>query len=335
MCARAVTEAKIRSKSQQVAVAFHYYSFDNDDINSSNTYRNIATQLFHELVGPDDISDLLIDLTLSLDMEDALRTFIQILVMKSRQTYIFLDGIDEEKTPSKRWQDARGVLGFLVNLARQPDARLKIWVSSQDWPAIRGELGEFQGIVIDEATNSKDIEAFCEETLRVRLPSMFSAPITRVAASILSDLKAQVHGNFLWASMMVESISDAISIKDLRRKIKQGLPEDFEAYLSKQVRDLKGSPLVAKILSTLTYAKRPLSVEELSEVIAILELEPGEDLGDEDQVFEDKILYYYAPLTRVDEIIRDGVPVKICTLCHGSVKEFLLHNRRILTDTNL
>lgn len=244
MCARAVLEAKAKSKNQLATVAFQYYSFDDDDTDPQTILKSIASQLFNEFVGPDDISDLLIDLTRSTNNLDALETFIRTMVMKSKRTYIYLDGIDEEHHSPRRWEDVKKVLGFLINLTRQPDARLKLWCSSQDRSIVRDVLGDFQEIVINETTNGADIEAFFEDALRTKLQNTFSSG-DHPAAPILDDLKTQVHGNFLWANMMIGTIRDAFSIRDLKERIEKGLPEDFEVYLFRHVKGLRRSPFVS------------------------------------------------------------------------------------------
>ncbi|OTA78795.1 hypothetical protein M434DRAFT_38448 [Hypoxylon sp. CO27-5] len=314
ICARAVMEARTKSANQSAAVAFHYYSFDEDSSDPTSAFKSIAAQLFHELIDLDDISDSLFSITKSPCNEEALKEFIQTMIMKSRQTYVFLDGIDEELQPPRRWENAKIVLG------------------SQDRPCIRDQLRGFQEVVIDETTNGNDIEAFFEGALRNKLQSRFSDSTSSSAVPILNMLKAQVHGNFLWADMMVKEIRDAISIKDLKKRIKYGLPEEFKDYLSKQVRNLRRSSFVVNTLSILTYAKRPLSLEELCEAIEAFDISAGDNIGGGGRVFEDMIEYYCAPLIRIDEVISKKVPKRLCRLCHSSVKEFLVRNPRILEN---
>lgn len=87
-----------------------------------------------------------------------------------------------------------------------------------------------------------------------------------------------------------------------------------------------------KILSILAFAKRPLSVEELCEALEISDAKPAENIGGEGRIFEERIIYYCAPLIRVHEIGSEKSPKKLCTLYHGSIREFLIRNSLILDD---
>ncbi|KAI1079934.1 hypothetical protein F5B20DRAFT_590137 [Whalleya microplaca] len=340
ICSRAVMEAEKKSKENLASFAFQYFSFDNDNMRPMMAYQNIAFQLFYEFDGYDDISEILVDLTELPDKEVALQKFIETMIMESKSTYIFLDGIDEElqfdktwerRGENKRWKNARSFLRFFVNLAQHAHARLKLWCSSQDHPEIRQELSAAQELLINELTNSRDIELFFQHILHTKLNKRFHGFDADVAASVLK-LKTLVHGNFLWATMMVGRIDDAGSIAELIRKLDEHLPPTFEGYLTRQVRNLKPSPYVVKILSVLAYAKRPLSLEELCEAIEILNVMPGQNIGGKERIFEDTV-NFCIPLIRVDQTTNNGA--KICTLCHGSVKEFLELNPRILKETGV
>jgi hypothetical protein len=96
MCARAVQE--IRSRDLFATVAFQYYSFDEDNDHSTLVYCNLTAQLFRQLDEFDDILDQIIDLTRSPDSELAIKTFIELMIKEAKQTYIFIDGIDEKAT---------------------------------------------------------------------------------------------------------------------------------------------------------------------------------------------------------------------------------------------
>ena len=243
MCARAVSAVRLRDPF--ATIAFQYYSFDNDNEHPTSTYRNIAAQLFYQLNEYDDILDQIINLTRSPDSEAAIKTCIELMITDAKQTYVFIDGIDEKCAESQTWASARDVLRFLLNLSRRPSSRLKLWCSSQNHQQIRDELSSIQEIPMNESTNGKDIEIFFENALRKKFEKRFSKfEAAGSKAFVLQELKSQAHGNFLWASLMLRTIEQAISMQDLREKLKEGLPEDFQKYLSKQVQNMKRSPFV-------------------------------------------------------------------------------------------
>ncbi|KAF2998069.1 hypothetical protein E8E14_000215 [Neopestalotiopsis sp. 37M] len=272
ICARAVEEVK--TQNPLATVAFQYYSFDEDDDHPTLTYRNLASQLFRGLYERDILDDL-IDITRFPDTEVAFQTFIELLVGEAKQTYIFIDGIDEKavdahgKTQSKRWANARSLLRFLIKLTEEPGSRLKIWCSSQDQQQIRDELSALPTIHMSESTNSQDIEEYFAIALRKKFEARFAKFDAESKDFVLEELKSQARGNFLWASLMIRTIENARSLKDLKDKLKEGLPEDFQNYLMKQVKALPRTTFVVQILSILTYAIRPLKEEELCEAIQV------------------------------------------------------------------
>jgi hypothetical protein len=207
----------------------------------------LAAQLFRQVQLSDDIAEVLAHLTLLVDdLEGALRTFIETLIMDATQTYIFLDGLDEECLPDEpsRWENVKRLLDFLLQLARKPEANLKLWCSSQDRTQTREVLDDLSAqsqcldILLDETVNSADIDAYFKEALEPELHHLTENPELDSAGidELLKDLKDQVHGNFLWAGMIRQAIRDATSLDDLKKEI--AFPGNFKQYLERQIHGL-------------------------------------------------------------------------------------------------
>jgi hypothetical protein len=236
LCARMIQE--VQTKHPSAVTAFQYYSFDEIEV-LSNVYRNIAEQLFHELYGQDEeISDEIYYISQGPSNEFTLKILIEIMVQEAKNCYIFLDGLDEEYSDSKRRDAAEELICFLRGLAEQEGSTIKLWFSSQDRRKLRDSLAGAAVVELSAQTNSQDIEAFFTEALSRKDFTELSGDSKR---AILGDLRKQVHGNFLWASMMVETISEATSSKELLLAVKNGLPEDFEVYLEKKVKAFKNN----------------------------------------------------------------------------------------------
>lgn len=236
ICARAVQE--IRTQHPSFAVAFQYFSFDETDT-ASTIYRNIAEQLFLELYYPkEEISDQVYELVQNPANERTLKDLIKVLVAELECTYVFIDGLDEEYADKIRWEGASDVVAFFVDLASQPDSSMKLWCSSQDRGKIRELMESAEQIELGASINSQDIETFFVSALETRDYGELDPP---TKARVLSDLKGQVNGNFLWASLMLDTIGDATSLKELQAVVKEGLPEDFEKYLARKIQNLKKS----------------------------------------------------------------------------------------------
>ncbi|KAK6216565.1 nad dependent epimerase dehydratase family protein [Colletotrichum tabaci] len=58
-------------------------------------------------------------------------------------------------------------------------------------------------------------------------------------AELLTRLRSQVPGNFLWAAVMVESMEIATSTRKIWNVVGKGLPEDFEKFLEKRIQAFK------------------------------------------------------------------------------------------------
>jgi hypothetical protein len=238
MCAHAVSHTKNSYPSS--AVAFYYYSLDEPDV-LLTMYRSIAEQLFYELYGRvEDASDQTFDLVQSLSTENTLKEFIITLVSELESTYIFIDGIDEACDDKQLWEDASDILTFLIDLAKTPNSALKLWCSSIDRRAIKDKIQDFESFQLNASTNSQDIESFLtREALDTPVFAELDVPTRDI---FLHDLRSQVNGNFLWASMMVETIRDDTSLtcfSEMQDMITEGLPGDFEEYLKKRVKSLK------------------------------------------------------------------------------------------------
>jgi hypothetical protein len=327
LCASVVE--KMRTLRPTSATVYQYFSFDECD-RLLMTYRNIAIQLFYELYdSTEEISDPIYTITRGPATVPAMKDLIKVLVTELDTTYIFLDGLDEELLESDRWRTAADVVSFFVGIAKQELSPLKLWCSSQDRQRIRELLNSSEEVQVGAATNSKDIERLFSSALENR---NFKDLNSAMQTAVLKDLRRQVNGNFLWASLMLDTIGDATSYLDLTAIIQQGLPEDFEKYLERKVRGVRPGQyeFLSRVLSCLVFAKRPLLLTELCEAVAICDHTAKEDLNPACEVFASKVLDYSAPLIRVDEIVTPAPCKQLCTLSHGSIKTFLLKNPGVL-----
>ncbi|KAI8630261.1 hypothetical protein F5Y19DRAFT_429484 [Xylariaceae sp. FL1651] len=330
ICAYAARSA--RENDPSCAVASQYFSFDEVEP-LSTIYRNIAEQLFHQLYSSEEeISDHVYDMTQSAGNEAtaSLKRLIETFSTELRVTYVFLDGFDEEHSVKERWDNTSDVVSFFTKLARQPGSTLKLWCSTQRRGKVRDLMNNAESIELTASMNGSDIESFFANALRTR---NFVELDPMNSAQVLSDLKQQVNGNFLWASLMLETISDASSLTQLQNMLEDGLPEDFERYLADRMKRIKRTHhrLLSKVLSCLVYAKRPLLLEELCEAVSISDTDIGNNLCEADEVQRNLLVDNCAPWIRIDELIgRNKSNSMVCTLLHSSFKKFLIKHPDIL-----
>lgn len=197
-------------------------------------YRNIAEQLYDQLYLQDDeISDNMYDLVRNKgDNTDSLKEMIKLMVSELSQTYIFLDGLDEECTDKSRWDEVDDVVSFFKDLAENEWSTIGLWCSSQDRPKVREKLETFMQIQLDEGTNKGTIEGFFANAMP-KLRALDVDPGTKKL--VMEELKKKACGNLLWATLMVDTIGEATSLLDLQRQLKDSLPQDFEKYYARKI----------------------------------------------------------------------------------------------------
>jgi hypothetical protein len=232
VCSYVVTYVK--SAAVDAGVAFHYYRFD-EQVPSTTVYRNVAEQLYDQLYlqEDDDISDPMHDLTKNKgDNQESLKEMIKLLVYELSRSYIFVDGLDEECTDGKRWEDASDVVSFFKSLAEEEGSTVGFWCGSQDRSNIREILGSLPQLQLDESTNKGTIESFFATAMPL-LDSLDVDPGTKTL--VIDELKTKARGSFLWASLMVDTIRDATSLQYLQKELSDALPKDFERYYARKI----------------------------------------------------------------------------------------------------
>ena len=81
----------------------------------------------------------------------------------------------------------------------------------------------------------------------------------------------------------------------------------------------------------MAYSKRPLSLDELCEAVATSDLDTGENLDDQCEIFSDKLLAKCEPFVRIEEIETAGRHRSFARLAHFSLKNFLVQNPNLFS----
>lgn len=154
--------------------------------------------------------------------------FIQALIKELPRTYIFFDGLDEECSMA-RWKEAVKIIDFFISLAEESPKSVRIWFSSQNQILIRAKLDKPSTINIDIGDHIKNT---VDDYISSRVPGLENPEVDQEARQwILSKLRSQAEGNFLWATLMLNMIeNDASSFDEMKRLVKDGLPKDLDHY---------------------------------------------------------------------------------------------------------
>ncbi|KAI8955664.1 hypothetical protein F4801DRAFT_528531 [Xylaria longipes] len=283
---------------------------------------------------------------------DNVYALINLLISQCSSVFFFLDGINEtylveSGDSSKRRDelqrlndDLKTTLTFLTGLARDnQETRIRLWCSSQKTNSVVNWINQLGGVelAIDEKLVQADVSLYLseikKETLN-RIPNV----VERLEVEVLLT---RAEANFRWACMMKDILQDPkLTLDDLVRMVRKGLPGDLrEIYaarleelmkLDKKDRQDGRWPLAEHILSLVTFARRPLKVEELQEALTILrypvrtnpdEYEYCDNLAIGKLVPREGILHYCAPL--VDFVPVQGSKDGYMILSHWSVVKFL------------
>ncbi|PWY68963.1 hypothetical protein BO94DRAFT_299499 [Aspergillus sclerotioniger CBS 115572] len=324
------------TSSDNAAVIYHYFTFD-EEFPALLVYRCLAEQLVNRLgkqTGdmPKEIHRFTQEGATTANVEDV-KQVIKMLFEEMGVTYLFLDGLDEECETDSRKQELCKVLEFFGELARTAP-RLRIWYSSQHRTCLDSCLKSLPSIEITKDLNSRDIERYLSQKITELDSLELDAGYLKL---ILGDLRERADGCFLWASLMLDSMSDAVTLQMIQRLIENGLPENYEKYYQRKIDSIQPSlrEFVSIILSCIVHAKRPLRLDELCECTAMVKGQEGQNIDKSQKILKKgKVLELCQPLVQVHETDGPDGQISICTLTHGSVKSFLLKNPEILTPNS-
>ncbi|KAJ0413954.1 hypothetical protein BJY00DRAFT_319313 [Aspergillus carlsbadensis] len=314
------------------AVIFQYFTFD-DEFPALLVYRCLAEQLANrlgKLTGdmPEDIHCFTQLGATSARGEDV-KTVIRMLVERLPATYVVLDGLDEMCETQPRQQELCDVVDFLQELASAQPENLRLWLSSQSRTCLDSRLKSMPSIEVTKNVNSQDIEKY----LSTSIVDLDSLDLDEGYKNlILQELRDKADGCFLWASLMLQSMSNAITLQMVQQLINDGLPQNYERYYQRKMDSIEPSVrgFVSVLLACIVHAKRPLRLEELCECTAMARGNEGQDLNTREKLVKSRVLQLCQPLVQVHESIHGGETVSTCTLTHRSVQSFLLKNPEIL-----
>ncbi|OKL61210.1 hypothetical protein UA08_03619 [Talaromyces atroroseus] len=318
------------------AVVYQYFTFD-EEFPTLLVYRSLAEQLINQLGKVADMPEDIHAFTqrgATPSKAGDVKTVISMLVNKLPVSYVFLDGLDEECTQESRRKHLDDILDFFQDLANKTPSRLRLWCCSQTHTCLDNRFESQPSIEVTKSLNSQDIETYLARKITVlnRLPLD-----TGYKNLILKDLREKSDGCFLWASLMLHSMSKAATLNMVQELIEDGLPGDYEKYYRRKMEDVDPSlrGFVAVLLACIVHARRPLRLDELCECTAMAKGPAGHDIDRNEKLVKDMVLELCQPLVRIHEIQEpDGGKVNVCTLTHGSVKAFLLRNAQILEQDN-
>ncbi|KAG8532186.1 uncharacterized protein KY384_003827 [Bacidia gigantensis] len=244
----------------------------------------------------------------------ALEKMLVEIISSVKTTFIVVDGLDELR-PSIQ----EDILKSLRALTRS-QAQCKVLISSRLEPQIRRYMTKNHIQIREQTVNA--IQIFIKEEvkyLQLRHPEMDQA----LGSLIESRLQERAKGMFLWVRLVKTMLDEKCSATEMEQALDQlpeGLDEAYHRILVRIAKDLSSylKKRAMKILFWLCIARRPLTVDEILDGIALdlqqTELSKSTRCND----VERDIVGICAPLLETYNGDRLG-------LVHFSAKEYLIH----------
>ncbi|KFY18095.1 hypothetical protein V492_00149 [Pseudogymnoascus sp. VKM F-4246] len=311
-------------------VAYFYFTFtDADKQNSLLMVRSLISQISEQCT---TMPLALEALYLSSDSGnrqpslDALMNVLQQMLQEFPQSYLILDALDE-------CADRPELLSILEQIAGWQLKELRIIVTSRKERDIESSLEEIvnreHNIYLEHEAVDKDIQIY----LRQRLSNDKGLKKWQKDAEIRQEIETALvegsRGMFRWAVCQMDTLGKCRTRSALQKALKElpaTLDETYERILC-AINDTD-SEYAMRIFQWLAFSLRPLSVEELAEIVAI-DVERGAAFN-RDEVLEDpmEVLDICMSLVSVSEPIRSlTTKPQIVTLAHYSVQEYLVSTR--------
>ncbi|KAI9765660.1 MAG: hypothetical protein M1840_007217 [Geoglossum simile] len=308
-----------RGASMGAGVIFFFCQFDNA---ASLTARTILGSLTRQCLDIKNMSKTIEARLMKLlgsglpDLDELEALFIdQITALKSR--FIIIDGVDECT------RDEHNVLfTALSKVAGCSSRSFKILIASR--PQVGLEIKRFfksyhhvsmdsPGAHADIARYIKsDLEAKRENgDLKVRNPELI--------AEIEDVLVSGAQGMFLLVSFQIRDVCNQVNDEDIRNALKRlprSLPEWYERVLIKII-SAGRAEIARKVFRWVAAAKRPLSLDELREAIAI---EPCQAFRRLERLVNDTS----QAISSCGDLIRIDEEEQVVQFAHPTVKDFFI-----------
>ncbi|PVH91840.1 ankyrin [Periconia macrospinosa] len=315
------------------AKAIAYFFFDFNDVQKQDPemmIRSLVCQLSQQCIKIPASLDALFSSSESGQRQppahalmEALRSMVQGLPI----VYVVLDALDECTQREELMEMLEAITGwqlpnlhFMVTSRRERDIEM----------SLESFIDERCRICLQSTLVDKDIKRYVRQRLsddkRLRKWEKDASMMRQIETALMSGAK----GMFRWAVCQLDALGKCVNRKMLQQALATlppTLDQTYDRILASIDNDY--SQYALRILQWLTFSAKPLSVDEVAEVIAIdVKREPVFDC---DEVLEDslEILNICSSLVTIATENDDGwrKPREVVVLAHYSVKEYLVSER--------
>ncbi|GAB7332096.1 hypothetical protein MBLNU13_g03981t2 [Cladosporium sp. NU13] len=349
------------SCAEDPAKSLAFFFFDFDDVEKQdpiNMVKSLLSQFLNRCeIVPDTVQSLYVVCengqreASEQQLLQAIRDTIELLPAP----FVVLDALDE----CSNWNCLFDIISEMQSWGRDT---LRVLFTSRKEVQIEEALEyivpQHDRTCLESGLVDKDIETYVRERLAKDTSFKRLQRDSEIKEEIERTLGRKACGMFRWAACQLDTLTQCYTRGKVRRAL-HDLPETLDETYSRILRAIDKGQNAAealKILTWLTYAERPLTTTELSEVTGIM---IGEDCRfDEDEVLGDSIdvLRICSSLICIvtggrqgnasethdvthDEHIEGvrslGTGIMYVRLAHFSVKEYLVSDRPFIAKWRL
>ncbi|KAL7918451.1 hypothetical protein ACQKWADRAFT_323791 [Trichoderma austrokoningii] len=310
------------------SAVIYFFFYDQDEIyrTAGGAMRSLIIQLLH--LAPEAFQTVteVFDIESPSISDNSLRHILKALLQVPQlgTIYCVIDGLDECQNDAWR----KMLLDLIIGNLRSSSTRrrssssipmLKTVFTSRPTVDIHGELHHLPNI--QPKANHADLEIFIKSKVH---ELRFHQDLKQKAVSLLSS---RVEQTFLWISIVLRRLNVAtplLSEAGMEEMINES-PSDLETLFESIIGQIKQAQDVTaqKLLIWAVYSKRPLTLDELEEAIAV----------QDDSTSKSSTKKYAVALTESGVTTATGVILEIMDgrihLVHQSAKEFLLKSKHL------
>ncbi|PGG97626.1 hypothetical protein AJ79_09136 [Helicocarpus griseus UAMH5409] len=319
-----------RGSNRRIGIAFFYFSFtDTTKQDAAGMVRAFLLQLSNQLPdGPSILGSLHSKCTGSVPSLSALMDALRETVEPFHAAYFLIDALDESPRDGKR----ETVLETIKTMRNWSLRGVHILVSSRDDRDIREHLSTLddQEVSLKNSGVDNDIFEFVSQHLR------HSPKLSRWSDhydEIEKALVQKANGMFRWVECQFISLAECRSKYHLDKAL-ESLPRSLDETYVRMIANIDPDYAneVKTLLTWLCSSKRPMTVKEIIDVLAI-ELDTSSLNKARRMGSGDDILHICPGLVTIEENPNNLFPLDlydefpIVRIAHFSVQEYLFSNR--------
>lgn len=194
---------------------------------------------------------------------DVLRSMLRDPLLKG--AYIIVDALDECSV------DRDKLLDFIVAVSSM-SPNIKWIVSSRNWPDVEKAFRSAEQAVklsleLNEASVSAAVTAYIKFKVKELIQRNSYEKVEQDA--VQRNLECNAHGTFLWVALVCRELLnvDGWEARGLSQEIPPGLEPLYRRMIA-QISHSKRSKLCKEVLAVASVARRPLSLQEMSALVA-------------------------------------------------------------------